>query len=143
MAMAFPRLLLALSAVILIAGWLMHARAFGKTLSALAASNLGAFYANSLKALWLIDSATLITLAVVFALIAARPTSHHGPWSSCWHSYPQPQPSSSTSSSATSCRPTCSSPQRSLLFSLALASDRRVLPGPPELQRPSRGHRHG
>ncbi len=70
---AFPRVLLALSAVILIAGGLMHARAFDKTLSALAASNLDAFYANSLNALWLIDSATLMTLAVVFGLVAARP----------------------------------------------------------------------
>lgn len=56
------------------AGGLMHARAFDKTVAALADSNLATFYANSLKALWLIDSATLLTLALVFGLIAARPS---------------------------------------------------------------------
>jgi len=52
----------------------MHARAFDRTVAALADSNLVTFYSNSLKALWLIDSATLLTLAAVFALIATRPT---------------------------------------------------------------------
>jgi hypothetical protein len=73
MAKASSRLLLALSAAILAVGGLMHASAFDRTLSALAASNLDAFYANSLEALWLIDSATLLALAVVFGLVAARP----------------------------------------------------------------------
>ena len=68
------RLLLALAALVLAAGGLMHARAFDKTLAALAASNLESFYASSLKALWLIDSATLLTLAVVFTTIAVRPS---------------------------------------------------------------------
>src|SRR5574341_1518185 len=71
---SFPRVLLALSAVILMLGGLMHARAFGKTRVAVAASNLETFYAGSLKALWLIDSATLFTLAIVFALAAFRPS---------------------------------------------------------------------
>jgi hypothetical protein len=70
-----PRLLLALSALVLFAGGLVHARAFGKALSALAAVSLPPFYANSFKALWLIDSATLIALAVVFSFIAVRPTA--------------------------------------------------------------------
>lgn len=70
-----PRLLLGTAALILAAGGLMHAAAFGRTLSAVAASDLAPFYADSLKALWLIDSATLITLSVVFAVIAARPSS--------------------------------------------------------------------
>lgn len=74
MAKIFPRLLLALSALIMAAGGLLHARAFDKTVAAVANSNLATFYANSLKALWLIDSATLLTLAVVFGLIAARPS---------------------------------------------------------------------
>ena len=52
----------------------MHAMAFNRTASAVAASNLPIFFANSLRALWLIDSATLITLAVVFGSIAARPS---------------------------------------------------------------------
>lgn len=68
-----PRLLLALGALILLVGGLMHAAAFGKAVSAADASNLPAFYANSLKGLWLIDVATLITLAALFGLLAVRP----------------------------------------------------------------------
>ena len=68
-----PRLLLSLSAVIMAVGGLSHAKAFDKTLAAVAESDLAIFFANSLKALWLIDSATLLTLSVVFGLIAARP----------------------------------------------------------------------
>ena len=73
MAKAFPRLLLAVSAILLAFGGIMHARAFGGTVAAVAASNLPTFYAKSLKALWLIDSATLLTLSVIFGLIASRP----------------------------------------------------------------------
>ena len=69
-----PRLPLAISSVILTAGGVMHAMAFNRTASAVAESNLPTFFANSLRALWLIDSATLITLAVVFGSIAARPS---------------------------------------------------------------------
>ncbi len=53
--------LLALSAV-------MHTRAFGK--AAVAASSLAEFYGNALKALWLIDSATMLVLAVLLAVRA-------------------------------------------------------------------------
>ncbi|HSE47936.1 MAG TPA: hypothetical protein VLA96_01880 [Terriglobales bacterium] len=72
---ALGRGLLGMAVVILAGGAVMHARAFPKTVTAVAASNLPAFYANSLKALWLIDSATLLTLAVLYALAAARPAS--------------------------------------------------------------------
>jgi hypothetical protein len=70
-----PRLLLAFSALLLAVGGLMHARAFDKTLAAIAAAGaaLPPFYAGSFKVLWLSDSATLIILALVFAWIAARP----------------------------------------------------------------------
>src|SRR5229473_2446325 len=68
-----PRTLLALSALILVLGGLMHAAAFKKMLAAVDASNLPAFYANSLKGLWLIDAATLVTLSVIFAVIAVQP----------------------------------------------------------------------
>src|SRR5437867_7246276 len=67
------RLLLGSSAGILAVGGFMHATAFQRALSAVAASNLGSFYAQSFKALWLIDSATLLTLAIIFTLAAARP----------------------------------------------------------------------
>lgn len=56
----------------------MHARAFSSTLTAIANSNLPAFYASSFKALWLIDSATLLTLGIVFALNAVRPLMASG-----------------------------------------------------------------
>ena len=51
----------------------MHATAFERAMSAVAASNLGLFYAQSFKALWLIDSATLLILAIIFGFGAARP----------------------------------------------------------------------
>lgn len=73
-----PRFLLVISAAILLFGGAVHARAFKNTVAAVAASNLPAFYANALKALWLIDSATLVTLGIVFGLIAARPVMTSG-----------------------------------------------------------------
>ncbi len=75
----FPRMLLGLVGVILAAGGLMHARAYGRTVAALAGSNLAAFYAASFKALWLIDSATLITLAVLCGVLVLRPAWAAGP----------------------------------------------------------------
>ena len=71
---SLPRALFALSSLTLLVGGLMHAAAFGKTVSAVSASDLPLFYANSLKGLWLIDAATLLTLAVAFGFLAARPT---------------------------------------------------------------------
>ena len=56
----------------------MHALAFKKAVAAVADSNLAAIYAKALKGLWLIDSATLIILACLFALLAARPTMARG-----------------------------------------------------------------
>jgi hypothetical protein len=68
-----PRFLLGASGAMLALGGLMHARAFDRAAATVASSNLPAFYANSLKALWLIDSATLFLLALLLGLIAARP----------------------------------------------------------------------
>jgi hypothetical protein len=70
---SFPRLLLAVSAALLLVGGMVHALAFKKAVSAVAASNLPTFYANALQGLWLIDSATLVTLAIVFGVIVAWP----------------------------------------------------------------------
>ena len=67
------RLSLALSGLIMLAGALMHAAAYGRTDAAVSASNLSSFFAGSLRALWLIDSTALFTLGVVFAAVAARP----------------------------------------------------------------------
>ncbi len=75
---ALPRWLLASAAALLLLGAVMHTSAFARTRAAVAASNLAAFFGQSLKALWLIDSMTLLTLAVVFGLVAARPTLASG-----------------------------------------------------------------
>ena len=69
-----PRILLAFTAVALLFGGVVHANAFNKAVTALSAVSLPAFYANSFKALWLIDSVTLISLAVLFAVIAVWPS---------------------------------------------------------------------
>src|SRR4051794_32482976 len=71
-------LFLLLSAALLALGGVMHGRAFGKAVAAVAASSLPEFYGNSLKALWLIDSATMLTLAALFVLIAFRPVAATG-----------------------------------------------------------------
>jgi hypothetical protein len=69
-----PRLLLAFASLLLTAGAAMHAAAFKRTLAAVATSDLRPFFGNSLKMLWLGDSATLFLLGALFALIAARPS---------------------------------------------------------------------
>jgi hypothetical protein len=70
-----PRILLAISAAILLLGSFMHTSAFKKVGAVVAFSNLPAFYGNALKALWLIDSITLSILGVTFATIALRPVN--------------------------------------------------------------------
>lgn len=68
-----PQFLLAASATILGLSGVLHARVFAKAEAAVNSSNLPEFYANSFKALWLIDSSGLLILALVFALAIARP----------------------------------------------------------------------
>lgn len=68
-----PRVLLATSGALLLFGGVVHTLAFKKAVAAVTQSNLPDFFGKALKGLWLIDSATLITLAIVFGLIAARP----------------------------------------------------------------------
>jgi hypothetical protein len=68
-----PQFLLAASAAILALSGVMHARVFAKAEAAVNSSNLPEFYANSFKALWLIDSSGLLILAFVFAFAIARP----------------------------------------------------------------------
>ncbi len=70
-----PRLLLAFAALLAAIGAALHASAYEKTVAAVDVSNLAPFFGKSLKALWLGDSATLILVATIFALIAARPSS--------------------------------------------------------------------
>lgn len=56
-------------------GGVMHAAAFRKAVTAFAGSNLPHFYAGSSKGLWLADSATLLILAVIFGVVAVRPSA--------------------------------------------------------------------
>src|SRR5437667_11313794 len=67
------RLLLATSSAILLFGGAVHTLAFQKAVAAVAASDLAPFFGKALKGLWLIDSTMLITLAIVFGLIAVQP----------------------------------------------------------------------
>jgi hypothetical protein len=69
------RFLLALSALVLFVGSLLHGSAFNKILSAITDSNLASFAANSLKVLWLQDAAICLILAIVFGFVAARPSA--------------------------------------------------------------------
>jgi hypothetical protein len=69
------RFLLAFAALTLAVGAVMHASAFKKITEAIADSNLAAFAANSLKVLWLQDSAISLILAIIFGLVAIRPAA--------------------------------------------------------------------
>ena len=71
----FARLLLLVAAALLLIGGVVHAAAFGGAASVLSTVSLPRFYAASFKGLWLSDSATLISLAVLFGFIAVRPGS--------------------------------------------------------------------
>jgi len=71
----FGRILLAFSAVLLVAGASIHTAAFGKVSAAVATSDLAAFFGKGLKVLWLQDSTVAIVLAIVFATVAIRPSA--------------------------------------------------------------------
>lgn len=73
MTKTLSKILLWVSAAILAFGSVMHARAFKGAQAAIAESNLPVFYAGALQALWMIDSATLLIMAIAFVLIAMRP----------------------------------------------------------------------
>ncbi|HST30158.1 MAG TPA: hypothetical protein VLK27_04905 [Chthoniobacterales bacterium] len=69
------RILLAISAISLAVGAHFHTRAFDKTAAAAAESNLPAFLGNGLKVLWLQDSVITNLLAIIFAIVAIKPTA--------------------------------------------------------------------
>jgi hypothetical protein len=71
--LTLSRSFLGLAAAILLAGAWMHTSAFHRVAEAAAISNLEAFFAHSLPALWLIDSAVMTVLALLFAAVAFRP----------------------------------------------------------------------
>jgi hypothetical protein len=74
-----PRLLLVTSAAIFAFGAAMHAFAYvAKAQPSISGSNLPPFMVSELKVLWLADSTTLMALALVLGLIAAKPASASG-----------------------------------------------------------------
>lgn len=73
MANSLSRIFLGASAALLLLGGAVHTLAFKKAVAAVAASDLAPFFGKALKGLWLIDSTMLITLAIVFGVIAVRP----------------------------------------------------------------------
>ena len=68
------RTLLAAAALILIGSALLHASAYGRVSSAVAASGLTPLLGNAYRALWLADSTTCIAVGIVAAMLAFRPT---------------------------------------------------------------------
>jgi hypothetical protein len=75
MGLRTPKLLLAMAALLSAMGGMIHAAAFRKAQTAITASDLPRFYGGSSKGLWLADSATLLIVAVIFGLAAARPST--------------------------------------------------------------------
>ena len=69
------RILLGLSAIILAIGAHVHTSAFHKTVAAVNESNLPVFLGNGLKVLWLQDSVIANLLAIIFAVVAIKPTA--------------------------------------------------------------------
>jgi hypothetical protein len=67
------RLSLAVSALILAAGGIVHGLHFTNASNVVAHSDLKPFFATAFNALWLADSATSIVMAIVFAALAAQP----------------------------------------------------------------------
>jgi hypothetical protein len=68
------RLLFGFAAAIFMFGAAAHAKAFfGRASRIIDASTAKVFFAGELKVLWLADSTTLMGLAVIFGLMAAKP----------------------------------------------------------------------
>jgi hypothetical protein len=73
--MRASKIILAVCSLLLVIGALAHARAFRGASVALGNAKLPAIYRQDFKVLWLADSATLFTVAALFAAIAARPSA--------------------------------------------------------------------
>ena len=72
---ALSRILLAVSALILAFGAYVHTSAFGKVSAAVAKSDLPEFFGKGFKVLWLQDSVLQIIFAIVFGVLALRPSA--------------------------------------------------------------------
>lgn len=69
------RTLLGSASLIAALGAAIHAAAFGRLRSVIAASHLPALAAGSFQGLWLSDTATLFLAAVLFLVVAVRPAA--------------------------------------------------------------------
>ena len=69
------RILLAFSAIVFAFGAYIHTSAFGRMSEAVAKSDLLPFFGNGFRTLWLMDSTVQIALALVFAIVAIRPSA--------------------------------------------------------------------
>ena len=69
------RILLGLSAIVFAFGAYLHTSAFGRMSEAVAKSDLLPFFGNGFRTLWLMDSTVQIALALVFAIVAIRPSA--------------------------------------------------------------------
>ena len=69
------RIFFAVSALILAFGAYVHTSAFVKVSAAVAKSDLPEFFGKGFKVLWLQDSVLQIIFAIVFAVLAIRPTA--------------------------------------------------------------------
>ena len=72
---SFSRTLLSISALVFAFGAYIHTSAFGRMSEAVAKSDLPAFFGNGFRTLWTMDSAVQIALALLFALVAVRPSA--------------------------------------------------------------------
>jgi hypothetical protein len=72
---ALSRILLAFPALVLAIGAWIHTSAFGRVSTAIAKSDLPDFFGKGFKVLWLQDSALQLIFAIVFAVLAIRPTA--------------------------------------------------------------------
>src|SRR5260370_13098625 len=71
---SLSRILLAFSVILFAFGAYIHTSAFGRMSDAVAKSDLPAFFGNGFRVLWLQDSALQIAFAILFALVAIRPS---------------------------------------------------------------------
>jgi hypothetical protein len=70
-----PRFMLAIASLLQLLEAAAHTAAFHRARVVIDNANLPAFIGKSSKAVWLADSTTMCSLAVIFAFVAARPTA--------------------------------------------------------------------
>ena len=71
---SLSRILLAFSAIVFALGAYIHTSEFDRMSASVAKSDLPAFFGNGFRVLWLQDSALQLVFAILFALVAIRPS---------------------------------------------------------------------